>query len=308
MFDVYSIKKKNYDKISSDLLIEIMTFIPKKFTILFRSVCKSWYNTFKSSKASKIIGSYLPFTASYIKCFHSPYSSSNISKFQDNILISESCFGTNLYTYNVISNKFSEKKSVEVKRISCVNSNSRYICITDTSSIYLLNSNFCLLNKWSSSSDFFNSFIDEDYIYCVHLNKITIFNFQGNIIKSIKHNFTIFLSNVIIHDKKIFTIDPNYNILYIYSLDGILLKKWNFNIINNYKISILRMAIYDDNIYLHDTLINKIVVFTSSGEILFEITYDVIVNFCSNFIVLHDYIFIFNSYPFTVHQFKLRYI
>jgi hypothetical protein len=251
-----------FDKyIKKEIFSNILSFLPKKYVITKRSICKKWYDTLTCNFIQKSLG---PFNEPYRILFvsHSKIQLKYITKISNKIC--------NYYYISGTINVLNDNGSVmETYKISNETrgffGNSTTMCYFDGKMI-LRKFNGEIITKLNIQH-YFDVTMDDNYIYVLGSEKIFQYNVGGQFIKSWNLNSDIdpILGYKIIVDKdEIFVFKVGYNCIKIYSNNGKLIRE----IGDNLTYCMPSFDIYKDHIYILDVKHNLIKVFSRYGKLV----------------------------------------
>jgi len=274
-----SIKNKNNSfgkRIPTELLINIISFLPCKYFLICKNVCENWFNSLKNNISKKTL-SLKPKNMRYSGLLNLNFIPRKIYRINNNIYTSD-----NFEVCKIDIGEFELVKETNPEFKNIIYLNNNYIFLREKGEkreierINIFSSNMKFINYIFIGVTSQDLIIDNNNnILISSRNKFHIYNLEGKIINSWdlidNHTNNFGFRKIASNDKEIFMVDSVYNCVCVFSYEGKLIRSWGKkghepgNFLNPWGITI-----YREIVFVVDTGNRRIQAFNYNGEFIFE--------------------------------------
>jgi len=285
------IKDKNNfygTKLSDELLINTISFLPSKYILICQNVCTTWLKSLKSNLSKKLL-QLIPKILLYKTYFNSsfPLKTMTIQK-------------KYLYLSNYFNSLRIDIESYKLKKIynkelqtELISSNNNYICVHNFDKINILSLDLKLINLIPIEKIQGLAIDNNNNILISTYNKFYIYSIKGELIKSweLVENLELIGSrNIAFIDNEIFMVDTLFNRINVFSYEGNLIRFWGSKGSEpGHFVSPRGIAIYHNVVFISDIGNDKIQVFTRDGKFIFAECNE---NSLGNIVISHGRIYV----------------
>jgi len=276
----YCNKKNLFEKyINTVIFGNILSFLPKEYTIKKRIICKNWYKILTCNFIKRSLSPFnKPFNIYYINSFNNNFE--NIVRLDNKLCV---------YDYN---NGY----------VKVLNNNGEVIENHDISKyIYKVGENKNL--KYSTNGEFIINdpkekiVRDEKYFYFLDdYSTIDIFNSENKCIRYWLISPRTNDKKIIVDDGEIYVSNQWYRSIYVFSRDGKKIREITDCGSN------LEFDVYGDYIYIIEKYNNSIKILTKKGEKIFKKDYKH--RNCKDLLVINDNLYVVTNKKIHVYQLK----
>jgi F-box domain. len=267
-------KNNSYGKnIPIELQANIISFLPYEYKLICCRVCKTWLGNLNNNLSKKVLP--LLKHINFSKVFNLNFEPKIMMNIENNIYISNK---SNACKFDIKNTKFIEINDMNLKE-DRICSNEKYICVIKSFDAHIFSSNMEFINNIKIGLVQSLAIDDNDNILVSSIDRFSIYNIKGNIIKSwtLANNSDIIIKarKIFPYKDEIYMVDTSFDRVCVFSYDGKLNRFWgNYGEDPGNFISPWGIAIYKNIVFIVDFGNRRIQAFTCYGKFICEYKFE----------------------------------